>query len=158
MSKFRMMAATALIVSAMTGSALADSRDAGGPSENDMVESRQQLMGGIGGTMGLFGCYMKERCDLKSEVLALQARGLVYLTGMAPAAFETPTPNATVRTTSADGIWSDWQTFEGGLEAMNGFARDLAAAAGSGDSERIGPSRGQLGGTCRSCHSKFREK
>ncbi|WP_417829401.1 c-type cytochrome [Thalassospira sp.] len=125
-------------------------------SDNAMVENRKMLMAGIGGAMGTLGCYMKGECSLPDPVLTNLAKGVAFAAAAAPAAFETQTPDASVKTTANANVWDNWDDFSSGFPEMEQAALALAEAVG--DKGAMGAAMGNLGKTCKSCHDDFRSK
>ncbi|MCC9625971.1 cytochrome c [Thalassospira sp. MA62] len=125
-------------------------------TDNATVQSRQMLMDGIGGAMGTLGCYMKGECTLPDPVLANLAKGIAFSAEASPAAFEPQTPDATVKTTAASNVWSDWEEFSDYFPQMKEAALTLASAVG--DKAAMGAAMGDLGKTCKGCHDDFRTK
>ena len=149
---------TMLLRSTIIALALIGASPALASDDNARVDYRQGLMSVIGGGMGTFGCFMKGNCETPGKLLASIAKGMKFATLQAETAYKTPTPNATVKTTASDKIWSDWEKFAGGLQKMDDLAGELLNVAVSGDKSQIGPVLGQLGKTCKGCHDNFREK
>lgn len=125
-------------------------------TDNATVENRKMLMDGIGGAMGTLGCYMKGQCDLPDPVLRNLANGIAFAADAAPGAFEASTPDATVKTTANEKIWSDWDGFAKRFPEMKEAALNLAAAAG--DKSAMGAAMGNLGKSCKGCHDEYRTK
>ncbi|KJE34936.1 cytochrome C [Thalassospira sp. HJ] len=125
-------------------------------SDNALVENRKMLMDGIGGAMGTLGCYMKGQCELPDPVLANLAKGIAFAAGSGPAAFEPQTPDASVKTTAAGDVWTNWDKFAAGFPEMQQAALALADAVG--DKGAMGAAMGNLGKTCKGCHDEFRTK
>ncbi len=125
---------------------------------NQKVEYRKDLMESAGAHMGALGCYMKGQCQLPPKVLKRAARGIGLVGKLSIPAYKTPTPGATVKTTSNAKVWSEWDKFEQGLKAMTERAQELESIAATGERSQMGPAMGKLGKTCKGCHEAFREK
>ncbi|MBT8402591.1 MAG: cytochrome c, partial [Gemmatimonadetes bacterium] len=57
---------------------------------------------------------------------------------------------------SADSIWEKWDAFLEKLQVLQDGAAALDAAAQAGDMAAVEEARGQVGSSCRSCHTDFR--
>ena len=67
-------------------------------------------------------------------------------------------PKGSVSIGADNDIWENFSDFKSKAEAMSMAARELKAAAGSGDKSAIGGAAKQLGSTCKSCHKAYRIK
>ena len=66
-------------------------------------------------------------------------------------------PEAGVKTEALPVIWEDRADFEEKLANFRAASDELAAIAPGGDVDAIGAAFKKVGGTCKSCHDKFRE-
>lgn len=66
-------------------------------------------------------------------------------------------PESGVKTRAKANIWTDQATFVKNHNDMLGAAKALQAATLTGDLAAMTTARTALGGTCKSCHDKFRE-
>jgi cytochrome c556 len=57
---------------------------------------------------------------------------------------------------SSEDIWTNWDSFLEKLQVLQAGAAALNAAAQAGDMAAVEEARGQVGGSCRGCHSDFR--
>lgn len=55
-------------------------------------------------------------------------------------------------------LWDNFSDFKAKAEAQATAARNLKAAAGSGDASQIVAAAKKLGGTCKACHDSYRIK
>lgn len=138
------------------GSMMSMSANADEMMDNQTVQDRQMLMDGIGGAMGTLGCYLKGKCDLPDPVVRNLANGIAYAATVAPSAFQPKTPDATVKTTATDKVWSDWDDFANQFPELKEAA--LAMASAAGDKSAMGAAMGNLGKSCKGCHDEYRSK
>lgn len=122
-----------------------------------VVQHRKDVMVVAGGSMGALGCFMKGECALDGKVLVRLAKSIAFSGEMSVDAFKTDTRDSMADTTALPAIWDNWDTFEGGLNAMTEAADELAVAAVDADPQAMGPAMKKLGGTCKECHDNFRE-
>ncbi|MBF0587851.1 MAG: cytochrome c [Magnetococcales bacterium] len=122
------------------------------------VRYRKDLMKATAAHMGTLGCYMKGKCQLPPKVLKRAAHGIALMGRLSIPAYKSPTPGATVKTTSNAKVWAEWNQFEKGLNTMVERAQALKRAAASGERGQMGPAMGMLGKTCKGCHETFRDK
>ncbi len=97
------------------------------------------------------------RKHLPNNDLATIAAAADYMAAWAgdiPAAFPRGSKSEGAR---AD-IWDDFSDFTDKANANRKAAQKLAAAARSGDSDATMAAARALGGTCKSCHEKYRIK
>ncbi|MBF0193534.1 MAG: cytochrome c [Magnetococcales bacterium] len=127
--------------------------------DNAVVKHRKSVMTGIGAAMGATVCQLKGQCNMKPKVLLRQAKTLAFLSSISADSFRQATPNATMKTTSTDNVWSDWAEFDKGLNTMTKRARNLVKVVKAGaDKAALGKAVGKLGKTCKGCHDNFRKK
>ncbi|MQX37147.1 c-type cytochrome [Roseospira navarrensis] len=151
MNKVLTAATAALMIAGVSATpALADDGEAA-------VQHRKDVMTIAGASMGALGCFMKGECALEGGVLARAAKSIAFAGELAVDAFEEDTRESMADTTALPAIWENWDTFEGGLNAMTEAADELAVAAAEADKAAMGPLMQKLGGTCKDCHDNFRE-
>ncbi|MBB4284577.1 c-type cytochrome [Roseospira goensis] len=121
------------------------------------VQHRKDVMTIAGASMGSLGCFMKGDCALDGKVLARLAKSIAFAGELSVPAFEVDTRDSMADTTALPAIWENWDTFEGGLNAMSAAADELAVAAADADPQAMGPLMQKLGGTCKDCHDNFRD-
>lgn len=120
------------------------------------IKYRKNVMKAVGGHTQAAAAILKGEIDAPSA-LAPHARSLALTAETALAAFQQNTDGQGVeKTTATDKIWSDWTGYE---KAMQDFVEASAAFAEAAEAgTATGKNLQQLGGTCKSCHDKFREK
>lgn len=57
---------------------------------------------------------------------------------------------------ASDAIWENWDTFVEKLQVLQAGATALNEAAQAGDMDALAAARGEVGGSCRGCHTDFR--
>jgi cytochrome c556 len=67
-------------------------------------------------------------------------------------------PESEIDTQAKPGIWSAGGEFKAAQDAMSEHARKLVQVAAGGDVASIRAQWRELGGTCKSCHDRFREE
>lgn len=67
-------------------------------------------------------------------------------------------PESEIDTQAKPEIWRSGGEFKAAQDAMNEHARKLVQVAAGGDVGAIRAQWRELGGTCKSCHDRFREK
>jgi cytochrome c556 len=65
-------------------------------------------------------------------------------------------PESGVKTRAKADIWASQAEFVGIQQKMIAAATQLSAAATAGDAKGVTAARDALGGTCKSCHERFR--
>jgi len=152
MNKILTAAAAALLAAGVTAApaALADDGEAA-------VQLRKDYMTIAGGNMAAIGCFMKGECALNGKALTRLAKSVAFSAEQSVDAFKTDTTDSMADTTALPAIWENWDTFEGGLNAMAEAADELAVAAADADPQAMGPALKKLGGTCKECHDNFRD-
>ncbi len=121
------------------------------------VQLRKDYMTIAGGNMAAIGCFMKGECALDGKALVRLSKSVAFAAEQSVDAFSTDTRDSMADTTALPAVWDNWDTFEGGLNAMATAADDLAVAAADADPKAMGPALKTLGGTCKDCHDNFRE-
>ena len=119
---------------------------------------RQKVMATIGALMKGLGCVLKKECALDDSAVAQSARSILFMTELSDTAFKSTTEGAKVKHTAMPEVWSQWNQFKIGLDAMSRAAAGVAEAATSKSKTTIHTSIKNLGKTCKSCHDTFRTK
>lgn len=152
MNKLLTTAAAALLAAGVTAAPAAMAEDG-----EAAVQLRKDTMTVAGGSMAAIGCFMKGECALDGKALVRLSKSVAFAAEQSVAAFKTDTSDSMAETTALPAIWDNWDTFEGGLNAMATAADDLAVAAADADPKAMGPALKELGGTCKDCHDNFRD-
>lgn len=67
-------------------------------------------------------------------------------------------PESGVKTEALPAIWEKPAEFQAGIDKLSSTSAALKAAADSGDAAATGKAVAEVGGSCKGCHEKFREK
>lgn len=67
-------------------------------------------------------------------------------------------PEAGLKTAAKAEIWTDWATFTKLQQDNIAAAAELNQVAMKGDMAALPAAAGKLGGTCKACHDKFKNK
>lgn len=134
---------------------LAASQVTGAEAPEDYIKYRQAMMKAIGGHMGASSQIVRGKVSPEGH-LAMHADALAVLSGDLTALF--PEGSDFGETKAKAAIWDDWGTFEKAAAEAKQATADFAAAAGSGDADRIAAAHKAVGKACKGCHEDFREK
>lgn len=130
---------------------------AAGP--DDIVNARKQNFKQIGGAMKGAGDTLKT----PTPDLALIRKSGDTFAALAPKVVTwfpagSGPDKVTVKTGAKPEIWTDAAGFKGAAAAFAKAAGEFKVAADSGNLDAIRAKQGALGGTCKGCHDKFRNK
>jgi cytochrome c556 len=117
------------------------------------TEYRIALMTSLQNHMRALGALVAGDVDYAGHVQA-HASAVHGIATMAADAF--PAGTAGPGSRSSDAIWENWDSFVEKLQVLQTGAAALDAAAQSGDMAALEDARGQVGGSCRGCHTDFR--
>lgn len=116
------------------------------------TDYRQAVMQSIGGHMVSMGTILKHQVHMRD--LALHADGLAALADIAPGVF--PEDSKTAKSKALAAVWDDPEGFRAAMGRFTEAARDMSAAAASGEMSQIGPAIRALGGSCKGCHDDYK--
>lgn len=143
--------AAALIVSAVSGTALAHSGATG------IVRQRMDLMEDIADRMKELGAMIRGRESFDAEVAGSAADAVAGHAGEMLSLF--PEGSAGGASEALPAIWVDWREFEGLAGALEEKAMALSTAAEEAESvDEIRPLFADMGRTCSQCHEDFRQE
>jgi len=152
---FRTLSFVLLIALIVVGLGHATIASADGPkADSPDVKYRQTVMSNVGSNMGAIGDILKNGLVLPGHV-AVHASLLAESAQLIGPAFKKNV--ATEMTDAKPEIWQDWAKFETAIADFEKAARELAAAAESGDMAAVGPAVKALGKSCGGCHKPFRK-
>lgn len=117
------------------------------------VIARKEAMGLIGGDVKKLTAMVKGETDFDAAQAQQWFAEISAEAAKVPALFE-PQSNTDPESDAKDAIWENWDDFVA-------KANDLKMAADSGASvdspEALGAAMGGLGGTCKACHSVYKD-
>ena len=151
MKPFVKTLAATLLAASTAGIATVQASSHGGADADEVVQTRKDIMAGIGGDMAVLVGVVKGELVLSEKVIKRTLRGMHYLGHASKDAFREQVSGSNVKTTATADVWAQWDKFEGGLEKMN---RRIAAAREAVGSDAFGPAMKDVGETCKNCHDK----
>lgn len=129
---------------------------AASPAVTSAVKARQASYKEIGGAFKSINDELKSGAPDMNSVKPL-ARDIASRAALLPKYFPKGSgPESGLKTRAKAEIWKDNATFVKLQTDMIAAARSLDAAAASGNAASLGAARTALGGTCKSCHDRFR--
>ena len=143
------MKATPLIM-ALAGGMAASMALAHSGVQNPAVMARMQAMGDIGDATKVLGQMVKGEADFDSDIVQAALQTIVQQAQRVPALFEAAEDDP--KSEALPAIWDRFDDF-------TALSQDMATAA-SVDVTSMDDLRGamaQIGGTCKACHTKYRE-
>ncbi|MEC9345693.1 MAG: cytochrome c [Pseudomonadota bacterium] len=117
----------------------------------EMSDARVADMKGIGGSMKALGDAAKAGGPITPELVETAKKASMLADGML-AKF----PAGTAEYRAKPEIWTDWAGFEKSMQDMQAAAKDLVAAAETGEAAKVGAALGAMGKTCGACHDTYR--
>ncbi len=131
---------------------------AGSHSAKDLeppVAARHFQMQMVGYHIGILGAVAKGEMEYDAEMVSAAATNIAALANMERATLwiEGTEQGATKGSRAKAEIWSDSEGFAARFDAMADAATVLAAAA---DLDAVRAGMGDLGGSCKACHEKYR--
>lgn len=102
------------------------------------------------------GLIMKGQAGQRSDIAAI-AGIMANAATMTKASFEKDTRGIEGHTEAKDAIWDNWQDFSSRLDTLATDSAAFAEAAKTGDMSQIGAAMKKVGGSCKSCHDKYKE-
>lgn len=122
-------------------------------SPADAIKARQQAMEGIGGSMKGLGAIAKKQAPFDAAVVKKSAAEIAKGLETARGLFGPGTDKGDVKTYAKPEAFSEAAAFSASLQASHAAAVALQAVT---TEAAFGPALQQLGGTCKSCHEKYR--
>lgn len=144
----------ALIAALITAPAFAVADQA-----KDTVEARQGFYKLLGANMGVFAAMAQGKVDYNAEAAQVAADNMATLASYNVGHLFAPgTSSDDVEGSRAlPKIWSDFAGVQEKGAAFGAAVMNMKAEAGKGKAEMTA-ALGQLGGTCKACHSNYRAK
>ncbi len=153
---FGFRAVAALSMTLFAGSYAAYSAYAASPAATNAVNARKANYKEIGGAFKTINDEIKSGAPDMNTVRPL-ARDVASRSALQLKNFPRGSgPESGLKTRAKAEIWKDSATFTKLQNDMVGAANQLAAAAAKGDVAAMTSARNTLGGTCKSCHDRFR--
>jgi len=126
---------------------------------DDAVNARKQNFKQIGGAAKAVGDTLKT----PAPDLATIKKSAATIAGLAPKVSTwfpagTGPDKVSVKTGAKPEIWSDNAGFKAAAVNFSKAAAEFKVAADSGNLDAIKAKMGALGGTCKACHDKYRNK
>ena len=144
------------IVAGTIGLAAAGAALAATPA--DMIHARQQNYKQIGKAMKGIGDELKGGSPSVPTIQA-DAKTIATLAPQVPSWFPKGTgPEAGVKTGALPAIWQNNADFQVAAKNFAVAAQNFNAVAAKGDLAQIADAQRALGGACKSCHERFRQK
>lgn len=141
------LATTALLV-ALGTAALAHS----GVKDKDVM-ARMEVMKAIGAQTKVIGTMAKGQAAFDAAAANAALRQIAAHSAQIPALFESQASDP--KSEALPAIWEDWADFTALAEDSVTVAEGLAGSITSEADLR--PALGQVGATCKACHSKYRQ-
>ena len=117
------------------------------------VRARQEAMGLVGSNMKKIASMVKGEVAFDPAAAQAAFAKIAEKAAAVPALFETPS-NTDPESEAQDAIWETWEDFV----AKAGDLRTAAEAGTGVDSpEALAAAMGTLAGTCKACHSTYKE-
>lgn len=118
---------------------------------NPAVAARMQAMSDISAQMKVLGNMAKGEVDFDAAAAQAAVDTVAARAAEVPALFEAPETDP--ESESLPAIWDNWEDFVAKSETLETAAANATIASAAD----LGPALGQMGGTCKACHSKYRE-
>ena len=123
-----------------------------GQTPDNAIKARQEIMSFVGAQMRTLAGMARGRVEFDADRTKLIGSALVPMAAALPNLFPAGSETGS-STEAAPAIFEDMEGFMVQSAALSNAARSLAAAA---DADQFAEAFGELSGTCRSCHSKYR--
>ena len=116
------------------------------------ADYRHYVMEAVGGHMQAMATILKKQVHL--EDFPSHARAMAGLAGVAPGVF--PEGSLTDKSKALAAIWENPEDFRQAMERFVAAAKELDAAAQTGEMGQMGPALGALGDACKGCHDSYK--
>lgn len=117
------------------------------------VMARMELMKAIGAQTKVIGTMAKGQASFDAAAANAAIGQIAAHSAKIPALFESQATDP--KSEALPAIWEDWANFVALAEDATTVAERLAGSISS--EADLGPALGQLGATCKACHSKYRQ-
>ena len=137
-------------LAALTGVGIASGLTAEGTKA---IEARHEAMESIGDAMKALGAIARGKTAFDADVVREQATTIAEELKKASTLFPPGSDKGDAETFAKPEVWTD---AEGFAEAMKSGETAAAALRAVTKETDFRPALGELGGTCKSCHQRFR--
>lgn len=121
--------------------------------KNQDVMARMTVMKSIGDQMKVIGSMAKGEVDFNAGAADAALAEIASQSAQIQALFESPANDP--KSEALPAIWEDWEDFKKLASSTETTAESLIGTIST--MADLGPALGKLGGTCKACHSKYRE-
>jgi cytochrome c556 len=121
------------------------------------IEARQGLLLVVAQYFGPIVAMAKGQIPFDAAVIESNAGKIAVLAPMIPDVFARDTSASGIVTEAKADIWANYDDFSAKAATTTDRANALAAAASQGKGPTM-QAIGALGGSCKSCHDKYRQK
>ena len=125
-------------------------------AQEDAAEYRQSTFKMVGHHSGVIGNMVKGKGDFDAAAYTKNAEALAAISMLAPTGFEVEGTSDGSRAKAA--IWEDKKAFDEKMTAFQVASAALVEAAKSGDEKTAKAAYGDVGKTCKGCHTDYRSK
>ena len=119
---------------------------------DDAIKARQEIMSFVGSQMRTLAGMARGSVEFDADRAKLIGSALVPMAAALPNLFPAGSETG-LDTEAAPALFDDMEGFMVQSAMLSDAARSLAAAA---NADQFAEAFGELSGTCRSCHSKYR--
>lgn len=152
-SKKNVLITAVTLCAAISASTIAFAAD---KAQEDSAEYRQSTFTMVGHHFGVIGDMVKGKVDFDAAAYTKNAEALAALTMLAPTGFEIEGTTDDSRAKAA--IWENKEDFNEKMTAFQVASAALVEASKSGDEKTAKAAYGDVGKTCKGCHSDYRSK
>ncbi|SNS06906.1 c-type cytochrome [Antarctobacter heliothermus] len=124
-----------------------------GGVKNKDVMARMEVMKTIGDQMKIIGAMAKGEAAFDASAANDALTEIAAQSAQIGSLFETRADDP--KSEALPAIWKDWEDFAHLASAAETTAEGLIGTVSA--QAGLGPALGQLGGTCKACHSKYRK-
>lgn len=143
--------AVAVLASVLTTTALAQSFS----KPQDAIKYRQGAMNVLGAHFSALGAMASGRAPFDAQAAARHA-DVISMVSTLPWSGFAPGTEKGADTRAQPDIWLDQDKFKQASDRMQGEVRKLAAAAKTGDLEKLKQAFRPAAASCKACHDDFR--
>ncbi len=153
----RALATGLVLLSFATVGSAALAADAAPSAAERAIEYRQSALYLLGWNIGPIAAMVKGEMPYDAKALEMRATRLAQLAPMIAEGFP-PGSETGAPTKAKPEIWQNMDDFSAKAKDLETATAKLVTASKTGDLKQIGPVLGEVGGTCKACHDKYRAK